>query len=383
VQPIGQMKANNSFGLNLKFSIPRRSIRGYMFGGALLIAAIAFGTAMMVGNFRERELKSSERELENTVLLLARHYDQQFEEFELVQKELVAYIRSTGTASTEAFNHQMSSQDMREILKSKSNGSADVAGINIFDSDGTLINSSVWPRPVVNIADRAYFRAAKLDPASTQASIELLRSRLAGGGWTALISRTITGPSGEFLGLVTRGIATASFEKFFAPLALGNDAAISMFHRNGTMLARYPHIDELIGQDFSNGPYFDVLANADHGNARKEDVVDRSDRLGSVRQLSNFPIVIVASTSVSAALADWRGQTRLLICVDGLSMLVIVVMMFLILRQLSLQHHRLGIAVNNMTQGLLLFDSSQRLIICNQRYIDMFRMSTEVVKPRL
>jgi diguanylate cyclase (GGDEF)-like protein len=375
------MKANNPSGLNLKFSIPRRSIRGYMFGGALLIAAIAFGTAMMVGNFRERELKSSERELENTVLLLARHYDQQFEEFELVQKELVAYIRSTGIASTAAFNHQMSSQDMREILKSKSNGSADVAGINIFDSDGTLINSSVWPRPVVNIADRAYFRAAKLDPASTQASIELLRSRLAGGGWTALISRTITGPSGEFLGLVTRGIATASFENFFAPLALGNDAAISMFHRNGTMLARYPHIDELIGQDFSNGPYFDVLANADHGNARKEDVVDRSDRLGSVRQLSNFPIVIVASTSVSAALADWRGQTRLLICVDGLSMLVIVVMMFLILRQLSLQHHRLGIAVNNMTQGLLLFDSSQRLIICNQRYIDMFRMSTEVVKP--
>ena len=375
------MTANIPAALNLKFSIPRFSTRGYVFSGTLLIAAIAIGTATMVSSFRERALESSERELENTVLLLARHYDQQFEEFEVVQKELLAYIRATGIASTEAFKRQMSGQDMREILKSKSNGSPDIAGVNIFDSDGMLINSSVWPRPTVNVADRAYFRAAKLDPASTQASIELVKSRLAGMGWTALIARTITGPSGEFLGLVTRGIATASFEKFFAPLALGNDAVISMFHRDGTMLARYPHIDDLIGRNFSKGPFFEVLANADHGNARNKGAVDGRDRLGSVRQLSNFPIVVVATTSVSAALADWRGQTRLLIGVAGLSVLVIVVMTFLITRQLSLQHHRLGIAVNNMTQSLLLFDSSHRLIICNERYIEMFRLSPEVAKP--
>src|SRR5471032_3270618 len=153
------MTANIPAALGPKFSIPRRSIRGYIFSGALLIAAIAFGTAMMISNSRERALNDSERELENTVLLLARHFDQQFEEFEVVQKELVAYMRSTGIASIEAFNRQMSSQDMREILKSKSNGSPDVAGVNIFDSDGTLINSSVWPRPSVNVADRAYFKA--------------------------------------------------------------------------------------------------------------------------------------------------------------------------------------------------------------------------------
>jgi len=335
------MTANIPAALNLKFSIPRRSIRGYIFSGTLLISAIAFGTAIMVSNFRERALNDSEREMENTVLLLARHFDQQFEEFEVVQKELVAYMRSTGIASIEAFNRQMSSQDMREILKSKSNGSPDVAGVNIFDSDGTLINSSVWPRPAVNVADRVYFKAAKLDPASIQASIELVRSRLAGRGWTVLISRTITGPRGEFLGLVTRGIATASFENFFASVALGNDAVISMFHRDGTMLARYPHIDDLIGQNFSKSPFFAVLANADHGNERNKGVVDGRDRLGSVRQLSNFPIVVVATTSVSAALADWRGQTRLLIGAAGLSVLVIAVMMFLIIRQLSLQHHRL------------------------------------------
>src|SRR6202051_775883 len=123
------MTANIPSALSLKFPTPRRSIRGYILSGALLIAAIAFGTAMMVSHFRERALNDSDRELENTVLLLARHFDQQFEEFEVVQKELVGYIRSTGIASTEAFKRQMPSQDKRQILKNKSNGSPSVTGI--------------------------------------------------------------------------------------------------------------------------------------------------------------------------------------------------------------------------------------------------------------
>ena len=46
-------------------------IRWLILGGMLLIAAIAIGATVMAGNFRERALRNSERELENTVLLLA------------------------------------------------------------------------------------------------------------------------------------------------------------------------------------------------------------------------------------------------------------------------------------------------------------------------
>ena len=67
-------------------------------------------------------------------------------------------------------------------------------------------------------------------------------------------------------------------------------------------------------------------------------------------------------------------------------------MVFLIVRQLRGQHavaqrklseksQHLDTAINNMTQGLLLFDSAGRLVICNRRYIDMFGLSTDVVKP--
>jgi diguanylate cyclase (GGDEF)-like protein len=50
-------------------------------------------------------------------------------------------------------------------------------------------------------------------------------------------------------------------------------------------------------------------------------------------------------------------------------------------RDLQAQNVRFDIAINNMTQGLLLFDSSARLIVCNQSYMAMYRLSPEAVKP--
>ena len=61
-------------------------IRWLTLGGTLLIAAIAIGATVMAGNSRERALRSSERELENTVLLLAGHFDQQLEDFQVVHR---------------------------------------------------------------------------------------------------------------------------------------------------------------------------------------------------------------------------------------------------------------------------------------------------------
>ena len=83
----------------------------------------------------------------------------------------------------------------------------------------------------------------------------------------------------------------------------------------------------------------------------------------------------------------------MLVAIAGASVLAIAALLFLVVRKLSLQHrhqqHRLTIqkrrldtAINHMTQGLLLFDSSQRLVVCNRRYIEMYGLSADVIKPR-
>jgi len=51
-------------------------------------------------------------------------------------------------------------------------------------------------------------------------------------------------------------------------------------------------------------------------------------------------------------------------------------------QELEMQEkQRLNYAVSNIIQGLLLFDKTERLAVVNQRYIEMFGLSPEIVKP--
>jgi diguanylate cyclase (GGDEF)-like protein len=49
--------------------------------------------------------------------------------------------------------------------------------------------------------------------------------------------------------------------------------------------------------------------------------------------------------------------------------------------QLVTQNVRFDTALNNMVQGLLMFDAAERLVVCNNRYIDMYGLSRDIVKP--
>ena len=368
-------------------------IRWLILGGILLIAAIAVGAVVMAGNFRERALHHAELELDNTALLLARHFDQQLGDLEVIQEDLLDYIRSNGIATPDNYGRQMSSEAIHLMLKSKMSAFSYVGGINIYDADGTLINTSAkWPPPQVSAADRSYFKTFKSHPSSPDTLIELVYGHV-NGMWTTVIARKATGPNGEFLGVISRGIEVANFEKFFATIAIGPDATISMFHRDGTLLARRPHIDEMTGKNFRTGSDdnqspFDL----DRTAARLTSPIDGKDRLISSRALAKFPIVVVTTTTMEAALADWREQIAILTAISVGSVLAISLLLFAVVRRLSHEHRtskqrltleklRLDTAVNNMTQGLLLFDSSNRLVVCNQRYIEMYGLSADVIKP--
>ncbi|HEV2158279.1 PAS-domain containing protein [Bradyrhizobium sp.] len=49
--------------------------------------------------------------------------------------------------------------------------------------------------------------------------------------------------------------------------------------------------------------------------------------------------------------------------------------------ELSEQYRRFDAALNNMSQGLCMLDSSLRVIVCNRRYIEMYGLSADIVKP--
>src|SRR6202034_348936 len=125
-----------------------------------------------------------------------------------------------------------------------------------------------WPVPDVSITDRSFFNAFNSGTATTPILIELVPGRFA-EGFAIVFAHKVVGPHGEFLGVVTRAIAPSSFEKYFESMVLGDGAAITMYLRDGTLLARYPHVERLIGRNFKNGVvHRQILSRSDHGTTR-------------------------------------------------------------------------------------------------------------------
>ena len=154
----------------------------------------------------ERALVSAQRQLENNVLLMARHFDQQLEDFMGIQRDVVAQIERSGVTSPEAFRAMMSTAEWHEMLKVRLRAYTDVAGVNIFDATGVLINSSEsWPVRDVRIGDRNYFNALRSGSEFERFRIELVPGRFK-GGWATVIACKVTGPNGQFLGIVARAL---------------------------------------------------------------------------------------------------------------------------------------------------------------------------------
>ena len=387
------MKKNNTFSASLGAAVSEGPVRWLVVGGFLLIAAIAVGATLMAANFRTRALQNASRELENTVHVLARHFDQQLEDLEVVQKDLIDWMHANGVNTAGEYRRQMSTEVVHRMLLSKLSAQSYVGGVHLFDDEGRLINSSTaWPPLTVDVGDRPYFRAFKFDAQSPEMIVAPVNSRI-NGIWTTVIARKVSGPNGELIGVVSRGIPADHFSRFFATVALAPGASIAIHHNDGTLLARHPHLPEVIGKNFRKGltaqiKVFEVPATA----TRLVSPLDGKDRLIASRTLASFPMVIVAGTTTEAVLADWREQTTMLVAIAGASVLTIGGLLLLVVRKLvqlhrrqklrlTLEKQRLDTAVSHMTQGLLLFDASQRLVICNRRYIEMYGLSSDVVKP--
>jgi diguanylate cyclase (GGDEF)-like protein len=359
--------------------------------GAALV--LALGTAYMALEYRERAIKVAERDLTNTALLLSRHFDQQLSDLQHVHEDILTYVRAGGLDTAEAFEKQMSLLATHEMLRTRLAALPHVGGLSVFNKDGWLINSSeVWPVPDVRISDRHYFGEFTSGRPTPDVIVEPVISKVT-GVWTTIFARKIVDQQGKIIGFASRGVEPSHFEEFVASLALDSDTTISMIHHDGTVIARYPQDAKLVGRNISANPAFQ-RAMAAGGNLSGLFVSSATDddRIGAARTLNHFPIVIIAATSTETALADWRAQTRLQFFAAVLAVIVVIVIISLIVRQLQRQHRaaqkllseksqHLDTAINNMTQGLLLFDAQARLVICNERYIEMFSLSRDIVKP--
>ena len=103
--------------------------------------------------------------------------------------------------------------------------------------------------------------------------------------------------------------------------------------------------------------------------------------LGSAVATAAIASVWLTAYSTTPASTNHRVAQALASVVGiGLVLLLRRLLLRLLLEQQA-ENLRFDTAINNISQGLCFFDGQQRLIVCNARYAELYRLTPEMVRP--
>src|SRR6266702_7862178 len=349
--------------------------------GAFLIALVVGVIALILSNLRHHAIEQSKQQLMATATVLARQAARDFESIDLIDGSLIEYMETLAIVSDELYERAMVGRGIHLMLKDRISGFPHIDAVMLIGADGRLINSSqAWPTPQLYFAGQDYFEALKASPRLSSVLGKPTRDRET-GVWTMYFARKFRGSNGEFLGLVVGTVKSQYFKESYATDARGADESIALFRDDGVMLARYPHIDSFIGRPFVRSLPGGMTQRSGNGVTGQRDVVDDSERLMAEARLPNVPISLTASTTVAAALADWRTEAGYLI---GLTIVLVVAIGgtgAVVVQFFRRQSIQLDSTLNNLSQGVCMYDQHRRLILCNDRYAEMFHLPYELTRP--
>jgi PAS domain S-box-containing protein len=204
-----------------------------------------------------------------------------------------------------------SPQELYALLRDRASDLVQSDGIALHDAQGKALGLS-WMFPIdeegASVADRIQFRSVRDGLSNDVVVGDTLQSKT-DSLWFFPISRRLQTPKGEFAGMLTARGSVAYFQQFYRDIQSETSIKVTLMHRDGTLVARYPPVEAAYGNRF---PLLDeMLAARDAGRPaplRVVSPVDGVDRFGAVHPVPNYPLVVVLTRDASVALAPWRAQ---------------------------------------------------------------------------
>jgi PAS domain S-box-containing protein len=286
-----------------------RASRRLSFVGFGLLLVILLTACVAVWDRREEALAHARRETANLGIVLAEQTARSLQAVDLVLEEIRAASLHLGVETPEQFTEMTSGEEVHRLLASRMKALPQADTVGLISADGKLINGSrVWPAKGIDVSDRDYYLYLRGhdDPGVFISAPVINRGH---GEWSFFLARRVSGPHGEFLGIVLGAIDARYFEEFYQAIALDQSSSVSVFRRDGTMLARYPHVEKMMGEKLPpQAPFYDYVT-AGGGSYRSPGYVDGIARIVSVHPLRDFPLVVTVTISEDATLADWRRQS--------------------------------------------------------------------------
>ncbi|MBI1778285.1 MAG: hypothetical protein HYR63_23350 [Proteobacteria bacterium] len=268
----------------------------------VLILLITLVTVRQILVARDVRLAESERQLEKLDMVLAEQTGRAVETVDLI-------IRVT-LESLAALDADNSAADapVRAMLRQHIAGVRQVAALMVLNAKGDVTHASgALPPAGIRLGDHGFLGALAGDRSAGLQVSEPIRD--ANGQWGIPLARRRSLANGDFAGAVVAVLDPLYFEEFFKAVDLGDDSAILLHRRDGTVLAGFPHVESTIGTSYASlPPWTEVLSRDLAGIVRMPSPLDGSQRIVAVRALKAYPLVVIVSAGERAVLDQWVDQ---------------------------------------------------------------------------
>jgi len=219
----------------------------------------------------------------------------------------------------------------QQLLAKRLRALPQVRALFVIGADGFIIHDTDHPStPRVSLADRDYFKFHQANPSDGLHIGKPLLSRSV-NRWFVSVSRRVDRPDGSFGGIMVAAVEPAFYDRFLGELHLAGGDVINLLHADGTLIARAPVGQELVGQQFTGLRLFsEYLPRSPSGTYTEVSQADGTERIVSYRTVPGFPLVVTVALSRDAVLSEWRtlalASTVTFILVAGLGLFVAFVL---------------------------------------------------------
>ncbi len=315
---------------------PLRWLRGVSISRSLQIlaalsaCAMLFVTYQQLAELRRTMLTETHHQMARLDMVLAEQTGRAIDTADLVLRNIIEHSQL----------HPDLKADTRNMANRRIFGLRQVMAVDVVEANGTM-RTTTRPDSEARVPAAALSLLARhaADP-----NVGLLLSepiRAADGRWAVLLTRRMVDPQGNFAGIGVVWLSMSYFEDFYSSVQLGDDGAIMLHRRDGTVLARFPHNDAVLGVSYADlAPFRDVLSHAQAGTLEMESPMDDSKRIVAIRALRSFPLAVNVSVNEQPVLASWRRQAWTF-SVAMISGVVLAVVLMLKLAQRTQEVERL------------------------------------------
>jgi diguanylate cyclase (GGDEF)-like protein len=382
----------------MSFQTERSSFRNLVVVAVGVLGAATLALSLTVWWLRSDAIDDASKNAANLAIVLAEQTTRSVQSIDLILNEVQEHLKRIGVTTPEAFRRLLHSEDTFELLKERLSHLSNATLIALIDNSGRLVSSTnQWPLPSTDLSDHENFQHfLKNDDKGIYIAKPVIdrfkRDQI------VLFSKRFNDANDGFIGMVSVGVKLSYFQQIYGSIDSLPNQTIALLRNDGTVILRHPDTKDRAGMKIPAGSPWYRLISQGGGTYRSPGYFDGIARQVAVRPLATYPLVIDITVSETAALASWRnhasfiafGTLLALFCSAFLLKVMSMKVRLLIdseatsaetSRKLQRANVTVDAALNNMSQGLVMFDSSARLIVCNRRYLKLYGVSSEVVRP--